>query len=112
MLADDCNQPDYKKLIEALSAEQGVSLISVPEASELGKWAGLCKIDAEGRGPQGGQVLLRSGHRLRRGDARPGGAAGVPEVPLKGDPEADELGGGDLGGACVRRRREGVSSPP
>lgn len=48
VLADDCNQPDYKKLIEALSAEQGVSLISVPEASELGKWAGLCKIDAEG----------------------------------------------------------------
>lgn len=48
VLADDCNQPDYKKLVEALCAEQSVSLISVPEATELGKWAGLCKIDAEG----------------------------------------------------------------
>lgn len=48
VLADDCNQPDYKKLIEALCAEQGVDLIAVPEAKQLGQWAGLCKIDAEG----------------------------------------------------------------
>ena len=48
ILADDCNQPDYKKLIEALCAEQGVNLIAVPEAKQLGQWAGLCKIDAEG----------------------------------------------------------------
>lgn len=48
VLADDCNQPDYKKLIEALCAEQGVNLIAVPEAKQLGQWAGLCKIDAEG----------------------------------------------------------------
>ena len=48
MLAEDCNQPDYKKLIEALCAEQNVSLLSVPEAKQLGQWAGLCKIDAEG----------------------------------------------------------------
>lgn len=48
VLADDCNEDRYKKLITALCAEQSVSLISVPEASELGKWAGLCKIDAEG----------------------------------------------------------------
>ncbi|PSC68919.1 40S ribosomal S12-like [Micractinium conductrix] len=48
ILADDCNQPDYKKLIEALCAEQSVNLISVPEQQTLGQWAGLCKIDAEG----------------------------------------------------------------
>lgn len=48
ILADDCNQPDYKKLIEALCNEQGVNLIAVPEAKQLGQWAGLCKIDAEG----------------------------------------------------------------
>ena len=48
ILADDCNQPDYKKLIEALCAEQSVNLISVPEQTTLGQWAGLCKIDAEG----------------------------------------------------------------
>lgn len=48
ILADDCNQPDYKKLIEALCAEQSVNLISVPEQVVLGQWAGLCKIDSEG----------------------------------------------------------------
>ena len=48
VLADDCNQPDYKKLIEALCAEQGVNLIAVPEYKQLGQWAGLCKIDEEG----------------------------------------------------------------
>ena len=48
VLAEDCNQPDYKKLIEALCAEKNVSLLSVPEAKQLGQWAGLCKIDAEG----------------------------------------------------------------
>jgi small subunit ribosomal protein S12e len=48
VLADDCNQPDYKKLIEALCAEQGVDLLAVPEAKGLGQWAGLCKLDAEG----------------------------------------------------------------
>ncbi|KAK9828837.1 hypothetical protein WJX72_002323 [[Myrmecia] bisecta] len=48
ILGDDCNQPDYKKLIEALCAEHNVNLLSVPEAKQLGQWAGLCKIDAEG----------------------------------------------------------------
>jgi len=48
VLADDCNQPDYKKLIEALCTEQGVNLIAVPENKQLGQWSGLCKIDEEG----------------------------------------------------------------
>ncbi|MEW5301140.1 MAG: hypothetical protein WDW36_004019 [Sanguina aurantia] len=52
ILAEDCNQPDYKKLIEALCAEHNVSLLSVPENKCLGQWAGLCKIDAEGDRPQ------------------------------------------------------------
>ena len=41
MLAEDCNQPDYKKLVEALCAEHNVSLLSVPEAKQLGQWAGV-----------------------------------------------------------------------
>ena len=41
VLAEDCNQPDYKKLIEALSAEQNASLLSVKEAKQLGTWAGV-----------------------------------------------------------------------
>merc|ERR1712130_30333 len=48
ILADDCHQPDYKKLVEALCAENGTPLLSVPEAKQLGQWAGLCKIDSEG----------------------------------------------------------------
>lgn len=41
ILADDCNQPDYKKLIEALCKEHGTPLLSVPEAKQLGQWAGV-----------------------------------------------------------------------
>jgi len=48
VLAEDCNNPDYKKLIEALCAEHNVNLISVPENKMLGQWAGLCKIDPAG----------------------------------------------------------------
>jgi len=48
VLADDCDQPDIKKLVEALCAEHNVSLLSVPESKQLGQWAGLCKLDAEG----------------------------------------------------------------
>lgn len=57
ILADDCNQPDYKKLIEALCAEQSVNLISVPEQQTLGQWAGLCKIDSEGEARKVGDWL-------------------------------------------------------
>jgi small subunit ribosomal protein S12e len=48
VLAEDCNQPDYKKLIEALCVEHNVDLLSVPANKQLGEWAGLCKLDAEG----------------------------------------------------------------
>ena len=41
VLAEDCNQPDYKKLVEALCAEHNVNLLSVPEAKQLGQWAGV-----------------------------------------------------------------------
>ena len=49
VVADDCNQPDYVKLVRALCADHNVSLISVPSAKTLGEWAGLCKIDSEGK---------------------------------------------------------------
>ena len=47
VLAEDCDQPDYKKLVEALCSEHNVNLLSVPEAKQLGQWAGvsaLCPI--------------------------------------------------------------------
>ncbi|GMH34320.1 hypothetical protein BSKO_02154 [Bryopsis sp. KO-2023] len=49
ILAEDCNQPDYKKLIEGLCAEKNVNLISVPTNKQLGEWSGLCKLDMEGK---------------------------------------------------------------
>ncbi|KAH9667432.1 40S ribosomal protein S12 [Citrus sinensis] len=49
VLAEDCNQPDYVKLVKALCADHNVSLLTVPSAKTLGEWAGLCKIDSEGK---------------------------------------------------------------
>ncbi|KAJ7009919.1 40S ribosomal protein S12-like isoform X1 [Populus alba x Populus x berolinensis] len=49
VLAEDCNQPDYIKLVKALCADHGVGLLTVPSAKTLGEWAGLCKIDSEGK---------------------------------------------------------------
>ncbi|CAM8914447.1 hypothetical protein QQ045_031687 [Rhodiola kirilowii] len=48
VLAEDCDQPDYVKLVKALCADHDVKLITVPSAKTLGEWAGLCKIDSEG----------------------------------------------------------------
>lgn len=41
VLAEDCNQPDYIKLVKALCSEHNVSLINVPSAKSLGEWAGV-----------------------------------------------------------------------
>ncbi|KAG6489591.1 40S ribosomal protein S12-like [Zingiber officinale] len=49
ILAEDCNQADYTKLVKALCAEHNVHLVAVPSAKTLGEWAGLCKIDSEGK---------------------------------------------------------------
>ncbi|XP_041000089.1 40S ribosomal protein S12-like [Juglans microcarpa x Juglans regia] len=49
VLAEDCDQPDYVKLVKALCADHNVNLMTVPSAKSLGEWAGLCKIDSEGK---------------------------------------------------------------
>ncbi|KAF2301503.1 hypothetical protein GH714_025192 [Hevea brasiliensis] len=49
VLAEDCNQPDYVKLVKGLCADHGVGLLTVPSAKTLGEWVGLCKIDSEGK---------------------------------------------------------------
>ncbi|OAY52696.1 40S ribosomal protein S12 [Manihot esculenta] len=49
VLAEDCNQPDYIKLVKGLCADHGVGLLTVPSAKTLGEWVGLCKIDPEGK---------------------------------------------------------------
>eukprot|EP00178_Gracilaria_changii_P000391 TRINITY_DN10484_c0_g1_i3.p1 TRINITY_DN10484_c0_g1~~TRINITY_DN10484_c0_g1_i3.p1 ORF type:complete len:156 (-),score=31.16 TRINITY_DN10484_c0_g1_i3:21-425(-) len=48
VLASNCDEPAYGKLVEALCAEHGINLIKVDDNKKLGEWAGLCKIDREG----------------------------------------------------------------
>merc|ERR1719386_515585 len=47
-LAESCNEPAYKKLVQGLCLEKNVHLIDVPDNKSLGEWAGLCKIDKDG----------------------------------------------------------------
>merc|ERR1712176_314254 len=49
LLAKDCDQPDYNKLINALCKEVDIPLLAVPKAKQLGEWCGLCKVDQEGQ---------------------------------------------------------------
>ncbi|CAD5197363.1 unnamed protein product [Musa acuminata subsp. malaccensis] len=49
ILAEDCNQADYVKLVKALCADHNLHLVTVPSAKTLGEWVGLCKIDSEGK---------------------------------------------------------------
>lgn len=48
ILAENCDEPTYKKLIQALCQEHQIPLLTVPDNMQLGKYAGLCKLDAEG----------------------------------------------------------------
>ncbi|KAH9495189.1 hypothetical protein Btru_018591 [Bulinus truncatus] len=49
VLANSVDEPLYTKLIEALCAEHGINLLKVDDAKKLGEWAGLCKLDKEGK---------------------------------------------------------------
>jgi len=49
VLAANCEEPAYVKLVEALCAEHQIHLIKVPDSKELGEWAGLCRLDKEGK---------------------------------------------------------------
>ena len=46
-LAESCNEPTYKKLVQGLALEKNVPLIDVSDNKQLGEWAGLCKIDKD-----------------------------------------------------------------
>eukprot|EP00054_Salpingoeca_dolichothecata_P031367 m.263278 g.263278 ORF g.263278 m.263278 type:complete len:151 (-) comp26865_c0_seq1:58-510(-) len=48
VLASNCDEPAYGKLVEALCAEHKINLIKVDDNKTLGEWAGLCKLDKEG----------------------------------------------------------------
>merc|ERR1712154_309675 len=49
ILANSVDEPLYTKLIEALCAEHAIGLLKVDDAKKLGEWAGLCKLDKEGK---------------------------------------------------------------
>ena len=49
VLAQNCDEGTYVKLVEALCAEHQINLIKVDDGKKLGEWAGLCKIDKEGK---------------------------------------------------------------
>ena len=48
VLSESVDEPAYTKLIKALCAEHGISLVTVPDSKKLGEKSGLCKIDREG----------------------------------------------------------------
>ncbi|KAL6221379.1 hypothetical protein ACLB2K_009130 [Fragaria x ananassa] len=41
ILAEDCNQADYVKLVKSLCAEHNVNLMTIPSAKTLGEWSGI-----------------------------------------------------------------------
>jgi small subunit ribosomal protein S12e len=49
VLANNCSEPMYKKLVEALCAEHSIPLMKVDDNKKLGEWVGLCKIDKDGK---------------------------------------------------------------
>ncbi|XP_032084472.1 40S ribosomal protein S12-like [Thamnophis elegans] len=49
ILAFNCDEPIYVKLVEALCAEHQINLIKVDDNKKLGECVGLCKIDREGK---------------------------------------------------------------
>jgi len=49
VLSSKCDEPQYSKLIEALCKEHNIPLMKVEDKVQLGEWAGLCKIDKEGK---------------------------------------------------------------
>mmetsp|Transcript_36245 Transcript_36245/g.85040 ORF Transcript_36245/g.85040 Transcript_36245/m.85040 type:complete len:141 (+) Transcript_36245:70-492(+) len=48
-LAESCNEPAYKKLVQGLCLEKNIPLVDVADNKTLGEWAGLCKIDNDGQ---------------------------------------------------------------
>nr|AAX62432.1 ribosomal protein S12 [Lysiphlebus testaceipes] len=49
ILAENCDEASYKKLVTALCTEHQIPLIKVDNNKKLGEWAGLCKIDNAGK---------------------------------------------------------------
>ena len=49
ILATNCDDPKYKKLITALAKQNKIPLIEIEDRMMLGEWLGQCKYDKEGK---------------------------------------------------------------
>ncbi|XP_014242200.1 40S ribosomal protein S12 [Cimex lectularius] len=49
VLAENCDEPTYKKLVQALCSEHQIPFLKVDSNKKLGEWTGLCKIDKTGK---------------------------------------------------------------
>jgi len=49
VLASNCDEPNYVKLVEALCSEHNIDLLRVDDNKKLGEWVGLCKLDKDGK---------------------------------------------------------------
>jgi small subunit ribosomal protein S12e len=49
LLADDCDESEYKKLVTALCKTHGVALHTVEAKKSLAVYAGLCRFDKDGQ---------------------------------------------------------------
>ncbi|XP_050544877.1 40S ribosomal protein S12 [Daktulosphaira vitifoliae] len=49
VLANNCEEAMYKKLVTGLCAENSIPLIEVDSNKTLGEWSGLCKYDNNGQ---------------------------------------------------------------
>ena len=46
--AENCNDDEYKKYVQALCEEHQIPFLTVPDNMHLGKYAGFCKLDDKG----------------------------------------------------------------
>jgi small subunit ribosomal protein S12e len=49
ILAENCDEQQYVKLVTALAKQNEVPILKIAEAETLGEWIGLAKVDAEGK---------------------------------------------------------------
>ena len=48
VLAEDCEDAKYKKLVTSLCKQNNIPLIEIEKRAELGEWLGQCKYDKAG----------------------------------------------------------------